>query len=555
MKHTPIVANAIPNGLYFCSLAALRKLPVILPILVLALTGSARAQQTWDPGLTTTSSFGSGTWDTTTPEWASGGSDAVWASGIATFAGTQSGTATVTLGAPITATALNFNTSGYDLVASATDTLTVTGSTTLAANVTAEIDGPGFSLHGGTLNTGSTLTLTGGGALTSALVSSGTLDITSGILTDNANNIAGTVNLTGTGEISGGLNTYNATTTNINLASNSSTAISLSSGSLNLGRGGSTSTINLISGIISTSGSNLIKVGNGDNSSVNGTINVEGGAINATSSGSGIIIDGVSANSGSANTGTGLLSLSSGTVNTNAIWFGNNTSLPVTLNNAGNAALTVTGGSLFIGSGGIVSNVTGQTQAINLSGGTIGASANWTSSMAMKLVTGTNGNVTFQLANNGTAFNIGLTGVLSGAGGLKISAPTQGGTLTLGATNTYTGNTEVEGNAQVTLTVNTALAALSTLTLDAAGVGGTVFDGTANLNYTGIDFIAGLTIDGVNLAPGIYGAGSSGVDGDLTGTGFLDVGNVAVPEPGTWALLLGGLGLLVFVRRLRRHNA
>jgi hypothetical protein len=34
-----------------------------------------------------------------------------------------------------------------------------------------------------------------------------------------------------------------------------------------------------------------------------------------------------------------------------------------------------------------------------------------------------------------------------------------------------------------------------------------------------------------------------------------DIDVVVVPEPGTWALMLGGLALLVVVQRARRKNS
>jgi len=73
--------------------------------------------------------------------------------------------------------------------------------------------------------------------------------------------------------------------------------------------------------------------------------------------------------------------------------------------------------------------------AIQLGGGIIGSSANWTSTLAMTL-TGTNGNTVFDSGN----FSNLLSGPLSGPGGLTKSGA---GTLALTGTNGYLGGTIV----------------------------------------------------------------------------------------------------------------
>lgn len=110
----------------------------------------------------------------------------------------------------------------------------------------------------------------------------------------------------------------------------------------------------------------------------------------------------------------------------------------------GRASVNVSGGSLWldgltVGSG---------TADIRLSGGTLGAQANnavWSAPMAL-----TDGTVTFYTGDpSGTARVNTASGVLSGSGSLVITtAPGQTvpGTLALGADNTFTGGSTLEGD-------------------------------------------------------------------------------------------------------------
>ena len=103
------------------------------------------------------------------------------------------------------------------------------------------------------------------------------------------------------------------------------------------------------------------------------------------------------------------------------------------------------------------------------------------------------------------------------------------GTMVLSGDNSYTGDTLVNagilslGNG----TTNTSLA-------DTAGVVISA-DSTAvlNLNYTGTDTVASLTINGEAKAPGVYD--SSDPSGRITGTGTLTVGAVGDVTPPTLA--------------------
>ena len=84
---------------------------------------------------------------------------------------------------------------------------------------------------------------------------------------------------------------------------------------------------------------------------------------------------------------------------------------------------------------------------------------------------------------------------------------TGGGLLTLSGTNTYTGDTTVNGG---TLSLGQAYLA------DASSVWIAAF---LNLTYGSTDTIGSLYLNGVEQAPGVYGAGNSG--GYITGEGSL----------------------------------
>ena len=102
----------------------------------------------------------------------------------------------------------------------------------------------------------------------------------------------------------------------------------------------------------------------------------------------------------------------------------------------GNATYSLTGGSITIGAGGITTqSETTELYAINLGGGTVGASANWNTPLEMTL-TGTNGNTTINTDIN----TVRLSGAIDGSGGLVKSGA---GTLILTGPNTYSGLTQV----------------------------------------------------------------------------------------------------------------
>jgi autotransporter-associated beta strand protein len=162
----------------------------------------------------------------------------------------------------------------------------------------------------------------------------------------------------------------------------------------------------------------------------------------------------------------------------------------------------LSGGSLYLGAGGITT-VSGN-YALNLGGGTVGATASWASALNVNL-TNLNGSVTFDTAGN----TITLSGVLTGTGGLTV---TGAGTLELSGPNTYTGDTTV--NASTTLQLDVTGGSQGAVYLAKGAV--------LNLNFTGAHAVAACFTNGVALANGSYNANN--LTGFITGGGVLTVG-------------------------------
>ncbi len=134
-----------------------------------------------------------------------------------------------------------------------------------------------------------------------------------------------------------------------------------------------------------------------------------------------------------------------------------------------------------------------------------------------------------------------LTGVISGSGALFKNGSAK---LTLGTSESYTGNTQIDAGI---------LSVSSTFFADASDVY-IAASSFLNLNTGGAtDTIDQLFLGGTEQATGVYGAIGSGATYEtsfITGSGKLNV-VTGVPEPGTAVSLLGGLGMLLGLRRRR----
>ncbi len=194
---------------------------------------------------------------------------------------------------------------------------------------------------------------------------------------------------------------------------------------------------------------------------------VKGGTVVSTSA-SGIVVANQSNNSSSPSAGGsilgGVLDVSGGTLIAEKITLIRDN----TITNA-YASFTMSGGTVYLGSGGLVLNSgfghIGRNLA--LSGGTLGAKASWSSSAPISIAN----TVTFKAADSAnTPFDIALTGSITNTGSLT---KTGGGTLTLSGNDTYGGNTTVSAGALVLGNAN-ALPKGTGLTLGSAGNAATV---------------------------------------------------------------------------------
>lgn len=176
-------------------------------------------------------------------------------------------------------------------------------------------------------------------------------------------------------------------------------------------------------------------------------------------------------------------------------------------------------GIIYLGSGGLVANVGLSKTAFNIAitGGTLAAKADWASSaIAAMPLTGT---LTVQAADaGGIAHNITLSNILSGSG--AVLAKTGAGTLNLLATNTYTGNTLINGGT-LALGVNGSIASSPQTSL----ASGSTFDVSAVTG--GFTNASGKTLAGFGAVKGAitFATGATINPGNTTTNGALSFSN------------------------------
>jgi autotransporter-associated beta strand protein len=236
-------------------------------------------------------------------------------------------------------------------------------------------------------------------------------------------------------------------------------------------------------------------------------------------------------------------------------------------NNAGNtlaSTFTKSGTNLVV-----LTNANTYTGATTISGGTLqlgngGTTGSLSPSSAISI--GSTGTLRFDRTSGadfvqGTDFS---SSAITGAGQVIKDGTNS---LTFNVANTFSGGLTIN-KGTVVGTVDGALGAgnisltAGNITLSLNGASNNIAD-SATLSYVGTDLIilnntttdtvAGLVVDGVAQAPGVYGATATNPDGAFLGAGTITV--TAVPEPTTIGMLLLGGGLLSAVQRFRRKQS
>ncbi|XHR27092.1 MAG: PEP-CTERM sorting domain-containing protein [Chthoniobacteraceae bacterium] len=447
--------------------------------------------------------------------------------------------------------------------------------------------------------------LTTAGALT--VDAGGTLDVSAYAANASGGLVLGSA--TGSGLITGAQGIVLAGT------NGGAVAASLISGTINsaISSGTATSTVTktgtsttvVLNGVNTYLGATTVSEGRLDINGSLGASSAVGIATSGTLGGSGTI-NGTVVNSGVI-TG-GLTFANDVTINSgataNATAFNSN----IVDNGSITGGLTVQGGKVLSGSGSVSGTTAVNGGTVNGTGLTLGATLlygsstlsgyNVASSMTItggttSLTGTTHSTATLSVStgailnNNGTVDgNVGVSGLIKGTGTVTGNLALTSGTLSPGNSpgiTTVQGNftmdassklvAEVTGTAagsaydQVKVSGNVILAGtLDLSTLTGLSLGDTIIliDNTGSSTTSGYfsQIITSGSTYTIGAAGGTYTFTSgtaeylinyaANADGDSVNN---DVTLTVVPEPGTWAMLMGGMGLLTLGQRLRRRSA
>lgn len=510
----------------------------------------------------------SGNWDTNSLNWNNGHADVVWPQINATTAGTNTaifsgmdGSYLITNTTQIAVANITINNSGYTFSDAGID-LASGGLLSVAAGKTVTFNCDFVS------GNNSEYYWAGGGATVNINGNfSGQQPHFAGPVTNCAFNLGG-VNVPSVLWVNapvfltnGSFNTsasffigYPATVNGTNYTAGSLTisggaAATQNGGTLVVGRGGGQGTLTLFNGIVNVGVSGItarsLSICNDANGDERGIVNVEGGILNVGSVGSSVLNGQILLSpGGSAADESSILNQTNGVINA---WGGIEFGAASGTYSGGSALLINSGGSLYVGPGGIFQGaVYPPTCNLSFSGGIVGALGNWSSALPITLGTN-NGNTIFQCSDaSDDPYDITLTGVLSGSGGLvKMGS----GVLTLDGANSYAGPTSI---VQGTLALNTA----------AADGGDYSVATNAILNLQMSTGNSSLTMSSLTLSAGsvlALNAGSSGnpsapfikISGALTPSTPVTVNVSGSLTNGEFSLLqygtLGGAGFNAFV--------
>ncbi len=213
---------------------------------------------------------------------------------------------------------------------------------------------------------------------------------------------------------------------------------------------------------------------------------------------------------------TANLNQSGGTINVNQLQLGQNL-----MAGNGTGIFELTGGVINIGAAGITAG--NALYQVNLRGGTLGAAANWNSSLAMKLINP----VTFDTASHVITLSGGLTDLdAETAPGALVKNGS--GTLVLSGFNDYTGPTTVSqgtvagnGNQSSAFTVATG----ATIAPGAGGIGNFLCDSTDFANGSTLAIEINSTTQLTDQLVSFNGA----IDIDGASVSFTEIGTGFLP--------------------------
>ncbi len=387
---------------------------------------------------------------------------------------------------------------------------------------------------GGRLNiAGGSFTATGGltvnaGGNSALVVDSGTATF-AGLATNNA---AG-----GLLRINGG--TVNATSVNLPRSSDANPSFAVGfvvtggtttiANTIGLGTNNSWGSMSVEGGSLTVGG--IVTIGNQASANRGGQMRVTNGTFMSTQTTPGNTPGGIvmSRNSGANANNVSRAFFSGGVSTVEKFTLGFDSAV-----NAGSATITIDGGALYVGTGGIIRNGTGAFATnLDFSSGILGARTDWSTVVPINLPTG--GNIAVKAADVAdVSRNITLSGVISGAGGFtKVGA----GRLTLGALNTFTGGVSV--NAGV-LDVDGSLAGGSDVNINSGAT--LTGDGAVNRNVV---LNTGGTLQPGSSSPGsILTVSAATLNGNSTMAYQLGTTSNRLAVSG--ALTKGGVGPLNF---------